>query len=51
MYEDKSGTYWCIYAKKAKCKMCMMMRFEPRTSCIPCCMIYHYATRVKTLVI
>ncbi len=45
-----AGTYQYV-REKAKGKMCMIMRFEARTSCIPSCMIYHYAIRVKTLVI
>ncbi len=53
-YEDKPGTYWYMPAytrKKANWKMCMMMRLDPRTSCIPSCVIYHYATSLKSLVI
>jgi hypothetical protein len=40
-----------MYAKKKNWKLCMMSRFEPRTSCILSCMLYCYATSVNSLVI
>ncbi len=40
-----------MYANKAKWQMCMTWGFELSTWCIPSCLIYHYATMVKSLVI
>ena len=40
-----------IYATKQNAWLCMMLRFEPRTSCILSSTSYHYAMSVNTLVI
>jgi hypothetical protein len=39
-----------MYAKKAKWSLCITLGFEPRTSSIACCILYHYATSVNFLV-